>query len=154
MTAQNRPKPPVRVANSDAKARALEMLALGQHVSTVARELGVRRGTVREWRDSTDGRAFLDREREKRQATYAEAQARAAAVLRDSATSAANALVEGLESGDPETRRRCAEAILDRVGLPKTQKVEGSIGPALDLSKLDDAELEQLATLTAKAGGA
>lgn len=153
MTVQNRPKPPTRVANSAAKERALEQLALGRQVSSVARDLGVRRATVREWRDSPDGRAFLTTEREKRRASFAKAQILADSVLRDAAIAAANALVEGLESTDPETRRRCAEAILDRVGLPKSQRIEGKVERRFNLSALSVEEKQQLREIVKRAKG-
>lgn len=153
MTVQNRPKPSTRVANAEAKARALEQLALGRQVSSVARDLDVRRATVREWRDSPDGRAFLSAEREKRRASFAKAQMLAEAVLRDAAVSAANALVEGLESTDSEERRRCAEAILDRVGLPKSQRIEGKVERRFNLSALSLEEKQQLREMVKRAKG-
>lgn len=153
MTVQNRPKSSTRTAGPEAKARALELLSLGRQVSAVAQEFGVRRATVREWRDSPDGRAFLAAAREKRRASFAKAQALAESVLRDAAISAANALVEGLESTDPETRRRCAESILDRVGLPKSQRIEGKVERRFDLSGLSIEEKQQLRSMIKRAKG-
>lgn len=153
MTVRNRPKPPTRTANSEAKEHALQQLALGRQVSSVARELGVRRATVREWRDSPEGRSFLGAEREKRRASFAKAQLLAESVLRDAAISAANVLAEGLESADAETRRRCAEAILDRVGLPKSQRIEGKVERRFDLSTLSIEEKQQLREMVKRAKG-
>lgn len=77
----------------------------------------------------------------------------AEAVLRDAAVSAANALVEGLESTDSEERRRCAEAILDRVGLPKSQRIEGKVERRFNLSALSLEEKQQLREMVKRAKG-
>jgi hypothetical protein len=63
----------------------------------------------------------------------------------------AQVFVEALEHADPRVRLHAAKEIADRVGLPRTERLE-SAGAPMDLSKLTTEEVEQLAALMAKVG--
>jgi len=134
-----------------AKADAMRMLAEGFQLSAVARELGLDRGTVRDWRDSPEGQRLLDAARKTREAELAEGRDAALRILREAAPRAAQRLVDRLASAVPFEATGAAEAILARVGVPRSTKVEATVEPGLDLSALSDDELATLESLHAKA---
>jgi transposase len=151
MTSQKLPKSPKRggpVARSD----AMRLLAEGYQVGAVARMLGVDRRTVRDWRDSPTGQAELDKARKAREAQLAEGRDAALRILREAAPLAAQRLVDAL-AAPPPASVGAAEAILARVGLPRSSKIEATVEPGVDLSKLSDDEIATLEALHAKARG-
>jgi hypothetical protein len=76
-----------------------------------------------------------------------EARATALKKLHASASEAVEALIEGLNHPSQRERRQAAVQILDRAGLPRTerQEVSGIDGEPL-LGKMTDAELERIAS--------
>lgn len=133
----------------EAKARALELLSTGLTVSAVAREVGVHRVAVRDWRDSEEGQSFLKAAREKRAAAFEEAAEEARRMLRENTVRAVQALVDDLAV--PSRRAAAARDILDRVGVLRGESV--TISRGVDLSNLSDEELAKYAELSAKAQG-
>ena len=134
----------------EAMKRAMGLLSEGYTVSSVAENLGLSRQTVTVWRDSPEGKALLsaacaDRDREFRD-TVTEARAR----LKSLAERAVEVLAEQLESGDEDTAGKAAKTILDRVGLPRTERLELG-AERLNLSALSDDELRVYEMLRRKA---
>ena len=142
---------PLKRGGPDARKDAMRLLAEGYRVGAVARELGVSRRTIMDWRDSPAGSAELDAARKAREAELAKAREAALRILQDGAVLAAQRLVDRAGSGVPFEAINAAEAILARVGLPRSTKVEATVGPGLDLSALSDDELATLEALHAKA---
>lgn len=128
----------------------MRMLADGFRIGAVARELGINRCTLRDWRDSPEGQRLLDAARKTREAQIAESRDAALRVLREAAPLAAQRLVDAL-AAPPPASTGAAEAILARVGLPRSTVLETTVAPALNLSALSDDELATLETLQAKA---
>lgn len=128
----------------------MRMLADGFRIGAVARELGINRCTLRDWRDSPEGQRLLDAARKTREAQIAESRDAALRILRESAPLAAQRLVDAL-AAPPPASTGAAEAILARVGLPRSTVLETTVAPALDLSLLSDDELAALEALQAKA---
>lgn len=149
MTSQKLPKSPKR-GGPYARSSAMELLAQGYQVGAVADMVEVDRRTVRQWRDSPEGQRLLDEARRAREAQLAEGRDAALRILREGAPLAAQRLVDAL-AAPPPASTAAAEAILARVGLPRSTKVEATVEPALDLSALTDDELAALETLHAKA---
>ena len=152
MTRQNAPKP-AKKGGPNARADAMRMLADGFRIGAVARELGINRCTLRDWRDSPEGQRLLDAARKTREAQIAESRDAALRVLREAAPLAAQRLVDRLASSAPFEATTAAEAILARVGVPRLTKVETRTEPGIDLSKLSDDEIATLEALHAKARG-
>jgi transposase-like protein len=130
--------------------RAMGLLSDGYTVSSVAENLGLSRQTVTVWRDSPEGKALLeaacaDRDREFRD-TVTEARSK----LKSLARRAVEVLEDQLESGDEDTAGKAAKTILDRVGLPRTERLELS-AERLNLSALSDDELRVYEMLRRKA---
>lgn len=136
----------------DAMVEAMRLVAEGYALSTVAAQLGVDRGTVSDWRDSPDGRAALADARKVRADAFKDAAERSRQILREGAERAATVIVDGLEHRDPVVRSLFARTLLDRVGVPRTQRVETNPAPP-DTSGLSDEELEQFERLHAKVRG-
>jgi len=151
MTQQKPAKP--RKVGPAAKAQAMQKLSEGHQVTAVARELGLDRGTVRVWRDSPEGQRLLNEARKTREAEFAESSDAARRILREAAVLAAQRLVDRMHSATPFEAVSAAEAILARVGLPRSTRTEVTMEPGVDLSKLTDEELAQLDALNAKARG-
>ncbi len=126
------------------------LLAEGHQLSSVARALELPRTTVLDWRDSPEGQRLLDEARKTREAKLAEGRDAAARILRDAAPRAAQRLVDAL-AAPPPASTAAAEAVLARVGLPRSSKVEMTTEPSLDLSALTDEEFAAYEALTAKA---
>jgi transposase len=142
-----------RLGGDDARLEGMRLLAEGLRVLDVAEQLGVDEKTVRRWRDSPEGAKELAAAREARAATFANAAEDARRVLREATARAAQVLVEQLDESDPAARSLAARTILDRVGVPRTERVEAVVAPAADLSRLTDDELAQYEALRAKARG-
>jgi transposase len=130
----------------------MRMLAEGYQVGAVARSLGVDRRTIRDWRDSPEGQRLLDAARKAREAQLVEGRDAALRILRDAAPRAAQRLVDAL-AAPASASTAAAEAILARVGLPRSSKLEATVEPGVDLSKLSDDEIATLEALHAKARG-
>lgn len=153
-TPHSSPKPP-RKGGPDAKAEVMRLLAEGFTISAVAAQAGIDRKTVRVWRDSDEGKRYLDEARKARAAQYADAADQGRRILREASQTAALRLVTRLGSKVPFEAITAAEAILSRVGLPRTTKVETSPEEEYDLSKLSDAQraaLDELLTLARRDG--
>lgn len=147
---QNTPGLP-RKGGVDAKAEVMRLLAEGLTISAVAAQAGVDRKTVRAWRDSIEGQALLDDARKARAAQFADAADQGRRILKESTAKAALRLTERLGSKVPFEAVTAAEAILSRVGLPRSTLVQSSPEEEFDLSQLEDAETAQLEALLAKA---
>ena len=133
----------------------MRLLAEGLTISSVAAQAGVDRKTVRVWRDSVEGQQLLDAARKARAAQFADAADQARRILREAAPRAAQRLVTRLGSKVPFEAVTAAEALLARVGLPRTTKVETSPEEEYDLSRLSDAQraaLDELLTLARRDG--
>lgn len=150
---ENARESPARKGGPEARAQAMALLAEGHQVLAVAEELGVDEKTVRRWRDSPEGAKELAAARAARAATFANAAEDARRILREATAKAAQVLVEQLDAADQETRSLAARTILDRVGVPRTERVEATVAPAVGLSRLTDDELAQFEALHAKARG-
>ena len=133
----------------DCRARAMRLLAEGFNVSAVAEQVGVNRNTVMAWRASEGGKAELEAARAAQAEVYRDTVAEARAELKSLAQRAVRALAEDLDSGDAELRHKAARTILDRVGLPRTERHE-VVPVQEDLSKLSDEEVEMLRVIRAK----
>jgi hypothetical protein len=132
----------------------MRLLAEGFQITTVARQLGIKRITVRDWRDSPEGQSQLADARRARAAAFEGAVEDARQILREAAVKAAQVLADKLDAPTSFAALRAAREILNRVGLPSVSKVETTTPPStLDLSRLSDVELVQLEQLHAKAGG-
>lgn len=146
-----------RKIGPEAKAEAYRLLAEGYAVRAVGRMLKVQPATILNWRDLPEGQQYLAAARKSREAAYADAVADAARILRDNATKAAQTLVDTLEdpmgSRRPPTQVKAATEILDRIGLPRTERVETKDTTAPDLSALSDEELTLYEALTRKITG-
>lgn len=137
----------------------LDLLAQGRGIGEVAALLGVDDSTVFRWRDSPEGRARLAAafaEREKARGEIAEAQrdtvAEAKKRLHELALSAVKALEEALGDDDVQARLRASREVLDRAGVPRTERVETAESD-VDFSSLTPEERAQLRALLTKAGG-
>jgi transposase-like protein len=128
------------------------LVASGETVRAAAKSLGTDAASLGEWLRTECGTAALERYKQQHAAAMAPTMAESHELLRAGALASVHALLDTVRSSKGLARIKAAEAILDRVGLPKVQKIEGTVAPALDLSRLDDAELDQLTELTAKAG--
>ena len=135
------------------RRRAYELLATGVAVRAIARELNVKHETVLNWRDSEEGqreiKAFAAKLADVREGVIVAAEKRLGAL----ASRAVDTLGELLECEDPNVRLKAAQAIADRGGLPKTERVESAAAPE-DLSSFSDEELELYERLKRRAKGA
>lgn len=167
MGARERPRAPESAARGGRMVRrdiGLDLLAQGRGVGEVASALGVDERTVSRWRDTPEGRERLataqaERERERKAAdeerrnTVTEARVR----LHQLALRAVEQLEGALGDDDVQARLRAAREVLDRAGVPRTERVES--GPAeVDMSKLtaeERATMRDLLTkMTAPSAGA
>lgn len=154
MTAARTPKEPKGQGiniGPEAHARALVMLVEGCSVTYVAETLEVSRPTVRRWRDSPDGQVEIARARKARETMYLDAAESARRTFRENLDRAAQVLVDHLDDPDPAVASVAARTMLDRMGVPRAERIEQAPAP-MDLSALTTEEVEQLAALTAKIG--
>lgn len=142
---------PPRKGGPEARREAMGLLVEGHQVLAVAEVLGVDEKTVRRWRDSPEGQREMEVSRKAREASFADAADSARRILREAATRAAQVLADQLEDRDAEVRNRAARAILDRTGVPRTERVETTASSPVDLSRLTDEEFAQLEALHRKA---
>jgi hypothetical protein len=134
----------------EARLSALVLLADGYTVAAAARKLSLRRQTLQAWRDSIDGQRQLRDLRAEREKALRDASADALRLLRSGAERAAQVLVDTLEHAQPSERVRAAMAILDRVGVVRTTRVETVDASGEDLSRLSDEELATYEALCMK----
>lgn len=130
------------------------LVASGESVRRAAKAIGMDAGDLGEWIRTECGTAALDRYKAEHASAMAPTMVESRELLKAGALASVVALLDTVRSSKGLARIKAAEAILDRVGLPRVQKVEGTVSAKHDLSKLSDDELEQLAELTAKIGGA
>lgn len=135
------------------RAEALRLLTENYTLSAVARMLGVNRNTVREWRDSPEGQRSLEQARTARAEQYQNAAEQARQVIRENVARAAQTLADNLDAPNRRDRATAARELLDRGGVPRTERVEGGAGRSADLSRLTDEQLVQLARLQQLAMG-
>lgn len=140
------------------RARALDLLAEGELVSVVAATVGVDVKTVRAWAESPEGQERLaqaEKAREDARRAIEEGRAAGAAaakkLLVESTVEAAQVLQAALTHKRPYVRIRAAVQILDRAGVPRTEKIETGEGDEWDLSRFTDDELADFERLRAKA---
>ena len=157
-TATRKTKTPQKTAKrrkggEECRADAMRLLAEGYLVGAVAAEVGVDRGTVQDWRDSPDGRAELALARKAREDTFKDAAESARRAIRESLDRAVQELVDQLTHRDPAVRSLAARTLLDRGGVPRTQRVESAAAPEGDLAHLSDDELAAYESLRRKVRG-
>lgn len=150
-----RPKPAKadtrrRKIGPEAKAQAMVLLAEGFSLAAVGVEMGVNRDTVLTWRDSPDGQRLLADARKAREGALKEGIGRARKVLEEGAILAAQTLVDAATHGPTKDRIRAAATLLDRIGVPRTERVEVAAGDDEDLTVLTDDELAEYERLLAK----
>lgn len=155
-THRNAAKPAVfdgRKIGPETRERALRLLAEGFPVTAIAQEVGCNRSTVRLWRDSPEGDARLKALRRERDAQYSEDIEDARRALKSAALDAVKTLVQQLRSTKSAVAVTAAQAILDRIGVPRTERVETVKQKRADFSKLTTEELRELKRLRGKLTG-
>lgn len=129
----------------------MTMLAEGENITAVAEACDVSRTTIYQWRASPEGQRLYAEAKKARDEALKGAIEEARTILRAGAVDAARTLVELSGSGPAPERVRASVTILDRVGLPKVERLETVETTDEDLGLLTDTELEQLEALRAKA---
>lgn len=143
---------PERRLGPEALADAMRLLVEGWTVTAVSKDLGITRHTVRAWRESPEGAAAYAEAKKARDAATQSAADEARQVLKAGAVIAAQALVAAAQRGPLAERIRAASTILDRVGVPRTERIE-SVEAPVDLSALSDDELAAYEKLSEKIRG-
>lgn len=149
-SAAKRRKAPSRKGGPEARVEAMRLLAEGEQVASVARQFGVRDNTVRDWRDSPGGQIELNAARKAREASFADAAEDARRILRENAAKAAQVIADQLNDADPAVRSLAARTLMDRIGVPRTQRVESVEPEGPDLSALSDEDFAELRRIKAK----
>ena len=139
-----------RKAGPSARADAMRLLAEGHSVRSAAALVDVNEATVHRWRQSDEGKAELEAAQRVRARVFEDTVAHARTRLKSLAERAVEVLAEQLESGDEDTAGKAAKTILDRVGLPRTERLELG-AERLNLSALSDDELRVYEMLRRKA---
>lgn len=150
-TAANRSTPHRGTATT--RDRAMALLAEGETIAEVSRALKVHRRTIEKWRGTAAGAAALETAKEQASEAFQSTVEAARAELSAAAREATEAVLTVLRDGDtdPGLRLRAASMVFDRVGLPRTQRLETP--PAeMDTSKLSPEQLDQLDALLAAMG--
>ena len=164
MTARKSSHPPrkphaPRATPRSVVRRALIMLSQGMLAPSVADEVGVSAATVRVWaKANADELAELIRQHDERieaaasksSEAVASSVAEARVRLSAAAARAADVLTTQLDDPDPAVASAAARTILDRVGVPRTERVE-TAETDLDFSSLSPEERAQLRELLTKA---
>ena len=127
------------------------MLVEGMPVGEVADLLGVDRHTVSQWKNSPEGYRVMSDSRKAREAVYRDVAADGVRKIREAVDKAIDVLVEQLDHRDPEVRSLAARTLLDRGGIPRTQRLETSAAPAVDYTKLSPDELRAVREAQQKA---
>lgn len=139
---------------AEARARAMALLVEGLTLSATARTVGVNRKTVREWRDSRAGQAELAAARRARAVALGDVVGDARALVAENVVRAVQTLVDRLDARMNKDAIAAAQALLDRGGLSRTERLEIAKRSPVDLSKLSDAEFAEYRALRAKARAA
>ena len=142
---------PVRRFGEDGRGEAMRLLAEGLPVVDVAEACGVDEKTVRRWKSSPEGYQQLAAARKAREAVYRDVAADGVRKIREAVDKAIDVLVEQLDHRDPEVRSLAARTLLDRGGIPRTQRLETSAAPAVDYTKLSPDELRAVREAQQKA---
>lgn len=154
MTSPNGPQPPPpRRTDDRRRERALRLVAEGSPVADAARAVGVDVRTLRRWKATGDGAVVLANATAVADVAFESTVEAARSKLSAAAAEATDVLMGVLRDtdADPGLRLRAASMVFDRVGLPRTQRLETPPAP-LDTSKLTSAELDQLEVLLAVIG--
>ena len=141
---------PSRRIGEDGRAEAMRLLVEGMPVGEVADALGVDRHTVAKWKNSPEGYQQLAAARKAREAVYRDVVADGVRKIREATDRAIDVLVEQLDHKDPEVRSLAARTLLDRGGIPRTQRIENANGTGFDWSKLSPEELRAARELQRK----
>ncbi len=149
MTPPNPPPPPRTLGATERTAEITRRLEAGQSVAHIARELTCARLTVRTVRNDPEMQARIAAACKAREDAHAGHLATARGLMLEATIDVAQAFIDALDHADPRVRLLAAKEIADRIGLPRTERLE-SAAPPTDLSKLSTEELEQLAALTSK----
>lgn len=128
----------------------MRLLSEGLTARAAAAQIGVNEDTIKAWRESPEGKAELEAAQRVRARVFEDTVAHARTRLKSLAERAVEVLAEQLESGDEDTAGKAAKTILDRVGLPRTERLELS-AERLNLSALSDDELRVYEMLRRKA---
>lgn len=128
------------------------LLAEGVTAAEVARRVGVHERTVRKWRDLEGSPAVIEAAAEARKAVFADSIEEARRILRDAAPDAAKAITRALDAPKEADAIRAAATLLDRVGVPRTERVE-QVETETDVAGLTPEERAQLRALLMKAAG-
>jgi len=134
------PAPSKRIGE-DGRAEAMRLLVEGMPVGEVADAIGVDRGTISRWKNSPEGYQQLAAARKARETVYRDAVADGVRKIREYTDRAIDVLAEQLDHHDPEVRSLAARTLLDRGGIPRTQRIENANGTGFDWSKLTPDEL-------------
>lgn len=135
------------------RMEAMRLLAEGLTDAEVSRRVGVHAQTVRKWRRMPTVAPALDAAREERASTFADSIEEARRILRDAAPLAARAVVSALDAPKEADAIRAAATLLDRVGVPRTERVE-QVETETEVAGLTAEERAQLRALLMKAAGA
>jgi len=130
----------------------MRLLAEGVSVSETARRVGVVRTTVQRWRDTPAGAETLATATASVEQKFASALEETRAELLGALPEMGRKLVTIAREGDPSDALRAIGMAMDRVGLPRTQRIETPAIP-MDTSTLSAEELDQLDALLARIGG-
>jgi len=149
MAASDRRKPQRGAATT--REQAMRLLAEGITVAEVARRLSLHRRTVEKWRTTTDGAEVLAAAKVEVEQKFSSSLEAARAKLTDALFDMADKVILIAKEGEHADALRAIGMAMDRVGLPRTERIETPSTP-MDTSKLSTEELEQLAVLLAKAG--
>ena len=135
----------------EARDAAMALLAEGFTITAVAAEMKVKRDTIVRWRDTVEGQRALAKHRAERVEALKGTADKAREILESGATAAAETLIELVASGAAKDRIRAAATLLDRIGVPRTERVEATVGTDEDLTALTDDELREYERLITKA---
>ena len=138
---------------AQSRAKAMRLLAEGLTIAEVSRRLKVHRRTVEKWRADAAGAAELAEASKASASTFADSIEEARRILRDAAPLAARAVVSALDAPKEADAIRAAATLLDRVGVPRTERVE-QVETETDVAGLTTEERAQLRALLMKAAGA
>lgn len=130
----------------------MKLLAEGFTATSIAERLNVSRRVVMAWRDSPEGAEDLAQARAEREQEFRDTFKEARDKLKSLSLRAVEVLAKQLDSGDEDVAGKAARTVLDRVGLPRTERHE-LVPQREDLSRLSDDEVEALRALRAKLEG-
>ncbi len=134
------------------RQEALALLGEGVTAAEAARRVGVHERTVRKWRDLEGSPLVIEEAAETRKAVFADSIEEARRILRAAAPDASRAIVGALGASKDADVIRAAATLLDRVGVPRTERVE-TIGGEVDYSHMTPEKRALLRELLAEAMG-